>query len=845
MKIKIVAKNISFWMFFIYMLLSNKGVTQTTIWFEDFESGGSSWTFTPNTSDNRWIVNNVYAGGTYMALGMMPYPVPDVADQSLGITNYPNSNYLHILNMDDVMGLGGAAAAGIVNANYSAGISSSNENAISSNIDLTSHTNIKVSYWWLCQGGSISKGTISYSIDNGTTWNVLGSHSGSAQWVYVSHDLPITANNQPNFKLKINWTDQDGDDPPFSIDDIRVYTDDPPQNPTNISGVILSATPLCEKKAVNNYSVKFDANGTFDSANQFIVEISDASGSFTSPTQIGTLAESTSGSKTIMCNIPATLPYGTGYKIRVRSTSPVFEVETPIIVHPFPKLINPIPTADIVFPDCNVANGSIKVTATDGTGNNYHFNLSPEGGTQTNAGSQHFFNNLLAGTYNIYVKDGSDDTCQDTVSVTLTAVGMPKVITSFDNITCYGDDDGAITITATNGVPPYIHTLKDSQGNIIHTETHTSPNSIVNYDDLPADTYTVTVVDANSCPYTEEIKIGKPELVFKVIAYDANCGATTGAIAWNVSGGSGTLKVSINGTEQTHGDTITKSLQPDTYVVKLSDDSGCFKDTTVIINAGQGGVIDSAQVVIVHSGCNGPCSGSIVATSPTATSYTLNNITNNTGVFNNLCHGNVDLIVSNGTGCELTQKITIMSVDPPVADFGYSPSNPTTFSPQVTFHNYSMYAKTYEWTISDLRTGTSYSTKENSFSHIFTSPDSNLYHVCLKASNEYGCSNIICKDIAIQDEIMLFIPNTFTPDDNEYNQTWKITAIGIDNQNFSLEVFNRWGEIIYESKDYSINWDATHDGVPVPEGMYSWRITVKDPINDYRKIYTGNVNIIR
>jgi len=843
--LNIVAGKINICMFFMLLVLTTRGLTQDTLWFENFNNG-YTLTFSPETSDNRWVVNNSYIGGVYMALGMWPVTIPNIPDQPPSIIGFPHSKYLHISNMDDGLG-GGVHGSGITSPSFIYGFGSSNEDAISPNIPTTGFKDIKVSYWWLCEGGSDSKGTVSYSIDGGNSWTVLASHFGSAQWNSASHNLPATVNNQANFKLKINWADAEGDDPPMCIDDIIVIGTPTTQNMPQIEDVVLSATPLCEKKANDNYIVTFTASNVFSSVNQFFVEISDATGSFSTPIQIGTLTESTAGTKTIMCNIPATLAYSTNYKIRVRSTAPVIEVAVPVVVHPFPKFVKPIPLADLVLPSCNSDDGSIKVTAIDGTVN-YNFNMVPlpENATQTNAGSMHFFKDLPSGVYTVYVKDGSDATCQDTVVVDLLSIGVPKVTSSSTNISCYGKDDGSITIMATNGLPPFVHTLKDSEGNVVDTETVSSVNSTIIYEDLSEGTYTATVMDQNNCPFVKEFKIVEPDsFVLKVIAYDANCGTNTGAIAWEISGGTGNLSISLNGTLQTHSDTITKLLSPDDYIVKLVDSLGCSKDTTVTIKGGDGGVLDSADVQIVHSGCNGPCSGSLVAYSPTATTYTLNNVTNNTGIFNNLCHGSYNLLVSNGTGCDITQPITIMSVDSPVADFGYTPSKPTTFSPQVTFLNYSLYATKYDWTISDVRTGYSFTTNDASFSHTFVSPDSNMYHVCLTASNEYNCSSMICKDIFIQDEIMLFIPNTFTPDDNEYNQTWKITAIGIDSQNFTLEVYNRWGEMIYESHDYSVNWDATYDGVPVGEGMYSWRIIVKDPINDYKKVYTGNLNIIR
>jgi len=835
---------------FSLFIATSVALGQTEIWKETFDPQKPGWTFTPNTFDNQWIVNNVYAGGTYVYMNIWPITIPNVANQPSGITNYPNSNYLHIHNTNEL------APAGILNANFLVGFGgASNENATSPNIPTTGYTNIKVSYWWLCRGGANSKGTISYSIDNGTTWTVLASHSDptnpSPNWVYVSHDLPASVNNQADFKLKINWTDSDGEDPAFAIDDIIVsgtQEEPPPNNGPTITNVSLPPATICEGYGSNTYAVTFTANGTYNSGNIFYIEISDASGAFTSPQQIGAINESTAGTKTQNCIIPNTLAPSTDYKIRVRSTDPALTSDgADFVVHPFPK----IKLEQFTLPDCGASNGSIIVSATKGYGNYlFHIVPDPNNAGQIPINSQNTnvtFANLPSNSYKVHVQDPNDPTCIDgTSTINLVVAGAPTVTDTFTNISCHGAGDGSIQATASNGVGAFVHTLTDADGNVLHTFSDASTYSTGIYDDLSAGKYTLTIVDDNNCPYVKEFTIVEPDpIALEITTYDANCGANTGAIAWKVSGGTGKFTAYINGIAQPQTDTIAKQIQPGVYLVEIIDSMGCLVDSSVSINAGSGGTIDSAQVVIIHSGCNGPCSGSIVATSPSAATYTLNTITNTTGEFINLCHGNYNLTVSNGSGCEITQAITVMAVEPPRADFGYSPAHPTTFNAQVTFHNYSTHATKYDWTISDLRTGYSYLINDPYFSHVFVAPDSNMYHVCLTASNEYGCKDIVCKDIAIQDEIMIFIPNTFTPDGNEYNQTWKIIPIGIDNQQFVVQIFNRWGEMIYESHDSSIDWDATYNGQPVSEGMYSWRITVKDPINDYRKTYTGNVNVIR
>ena len=97
-------------------------------------------------------------------------------------------------------------------------------------------------------------------------------------------------------------------------------------------------------------------------------------------------------------------------------------------------------------------------------------------------------------------------------------------------------------------------------------------------------------------------------------------------------------------------------------------------------------------------------------------------------------------------------------------------------------------------------------------------------------------------------EPIYYVPNTFTPDEDEHNQTWQaIFTTGFDPFAFQLAVFNRWGEVIWETNDATQAWDGTYgpDGIKVPAGMYTWKLQFETKENDYRKIVTGHLNLIR
>ena len=115
--------------------------------------------------------------------------------------------------------------------------------------------------------------------------------------------------------------------------------------------------------------------------------------------------------------------------------------------------------------------------------------------------------------------------------------------------------------------------------------------------------------------------------------------------------------------------------------------------------------------------------------------------------------------------------------------------------------------------------------------------------------NELGCPGLPqVLDIAVTqcDPLIYWVPNSFTPDDDEFNQDWgPILTSGISVDNFKLIVYNRWGSVIWESSDTTKKWDGTFAGTPVATGTYTWTMLIDFLDNDGKQIITGHVNVIR
>jgi len=205
----------------------------------------------------------------------------------------------------------------------------------------------------------------------------------------------------------------------------------------------------------------------------------------------------------------------------------------------------------------------------------------------------------------------------------------------------------------------------------------------------------------------------------------------------------------------------------------------------------------------------------------------------------------VTLTTTDLNGCSASDtKVDYIYVEAtPIAAFtasNYSVNNLTTTT-QIDFTNESIGATNYEWSYSD---GGS-STVTNP-SHVIGTTEAGTFAVTLVAISNLGCIDSITQFISITEELIYYIPNSFTPDGDSYNNTFQpVFTSGFDPYNFTMLIFNRWGEIIFETHNADIGWDGSYNGKLVQDGTYTWKIEFKSNINDKKYSDIGHVNMLR
>jgi gliding motility-associated-like protein len=93
--------------------------------------------------------------------------------------------------------------------------------------------------------------------------------------------------------------------------------------------------------------------------------------------------------------------------------------------------------------------------------------------------------------------------------------------------------------------------------------------------------------------------------------------------------------------------------------------------------------------------------------------------------------------------------------------------------------------------------------------------------------------------------VILFAPNIFTPDGDAFNELWRVYIDGIDIYDFHLTVFNRWGEIVWESYNPEGMWDGTYGSTESKTGTYVWVIEAKDKFSDKKLEWRGHVTVLK
>jgi len=288
--------------------------------------------------------------------------------------------------------------------------------------------------------------------------------------------------------------------------------------------------------------------------------------------------------------------------------------------------------------------GSVTLAASGGTGS---FTWSKDG---INFQSSATFSSLSAGTYTITAKDANGCTANYNVTINRPAAPFTTAISSQSNVGCYGTATGAISMSGSGGVSPYIWS-KDG----------TNYQTISLFTGLTAGSYIIKGKDANGCTETKFDTIKQPSSALTVtVGTQTNIacyGSATGAISLNVVGG--TLPYTYSWSNSAVTPNIS-GLSAGTYTATVTDANGCFAALSVTITQPTAALITSvgSQTNATYYGAS---NGSVSLSTAGGTApylYLWSNSANTSSV-SGLTAGTYSVIITDVKGCTTSKSITI------------------------------------------------------------------------------------------------------------------------------------------------------------------------------------------
>ena len=436
--------------------------------------------------------------------------------------------------------------------------------------------------------------------------------------------------------------------------------------------------------------------------------------------------------------------------------------------------------------------------------------------------------NIPAGIHTITVTDSHG--CTSAQQVFIESVGNihPDIVIT-EPISCYGSRDGELTAILDDGALPYSFDWNTG-------------DTIQSIDELMSGTYFVEVTDAWGCIGNDTLTLTQPEgVTVDFITQNVLCkGGSSGRAQAIANGGNGNFSYAWD--SEFYGNPYT-NLSEGYYTVIATDQEECSGMGTVYINEPDSAIYALAEARDVT--CYGYNNGRAIAQGfgGQAPYYYMwygpgNDTIHQQETGATLLPGNYTLVVSDDNGCEYDAIVNIRQPSPIYIDIlGYgSPSCNRLEDGWIQLD--SITGGTPPYSIHLNGGGLSW-TQQNPF---IDSIPSGQYIINVYDANYCLQNNeVIILTLAESEEDCTRIPAAFSPNGDGFNDVWQIDHLDLYRRCL-IQVYNRWGQLLYEGGWNDPFWDGTYNGNPVPTGAYIYYVNLG---TNSRKPLTGTVTVIR
>jgi gliding motility-associated-like protein len=203
----------------------------------------------------------------------------------------------------------------------------------------------------------------------------------------------------------------------------------------------------------------------------------------------------------------------------------------------------------------------------------------------------------------------------------------------------------------------------------------------------------------------------------------------------------------------------------------------------------------------------------------------------------------VKLRLRSRDGCvDSTRKKKMVCVRPyPKAKFLMEPESTIVQDPEVKFTNLSTGEVEWQWHFAGLD-----SSEARHPSYNFPNESEGSYQVCLFVRNSYDCADTACREVRINGDFVVYVPNAFSPDGDGENDIFRPVVQGYDESEYRFMIFDRWGEKVFETDDPEQGWDGHIKGNGARHSdVYVWKLITKDRFTGKKVKRSGHVTLIR
>lgn len=460
-----------------------------------------------------------------------------------------------------------------------------------------------------------------------------------------------------------------------------------------------------------------------------------------------------------------------------RTTFPLY------LIAPPPFSISDIEAQNITCAGAN--NGTLQVTISGGT---------PPFSYQWSSTTQNSptITQLAPGTYTVTVTDHYQLTA--TASGSISEPNPLQYSATTEEWTYCEGNDGSINVQINGGTAPYTYIWNNNS-----TENH--------IENLSAGIYSLTVEDDNGCTLsmTDTIRTTFAPIIHILDITDELCHKANGSITIETENGTPTFNYSWSIPNGDNSPSI-ENLIAGNYSVTVTDIHGCADTLDFIIESFDiEAVLDSVSPDICGQS-NGTASVSAIGGygNYLYNWFDIQNFSENHAF--NLVSGSYMMTVSELI-CIDTIYFEIAEIEMPVACFNISPTGETTTETILNLSNCSSNENNWHWNFGDGE----YSSSENP-DHKYH--DGGIYNIVLTVFNDYDCADSTIQTIEIKEEAYIYFPTAFSPNGDGLNDIYKPICYNISPENYSMVIYNRWGNEVFYTTDINKGWDGTIKGKP-------------------------------